>query len=123
MDLFNMNALACELCETLYGAKTDKIVQPESDEIRFYLRRGNRNFILVISANAKVPRIHLTKQKKQNPINAPAFCMLLRKHLSIGAIENIAILNNDRAIKIDFLCKSEMKDIKRFSIIVELISR
>ncbi|MDD7398511.1 MAG: NFACT RNA binding domain-containing protein [Firmicutes bacterium] len=123
MDLFNMNALACELCETLYGAKTDKIVQPESDEIRFYLRRGNRNFILVISANAKVPRIHLTKQKKQNPINAPAFCMLLRKHLSIGAIENISILNNDRAIKIDFLCKSEMKDFKRFSIIVELMSR
>ena len=118
-----MKALSKELNDSLEGAKTDKIVQPESDEIRFYLRRGNRNYILVISANAKVPRIHLTTQKKPNPINAPAFCMLLRKHLSVGAVERIGILNNDRAIKIDFLCKSEMKDYKRFSIIVELMSR
>ena len=62
MDLFTMNALAKELNDALSGAKTEKIVQPENDEIRFYLRNGNRNYILVVSANAKVPRIHLTAQ-------------------------------------------------------------
>lgn len=118
-----MNALAKELNDALSGAKTEKIVQPENDEIRFYLRNGNRNHILVVSANAKVPRIHLTAQKKQNPLNAPTFCMLLRKYLSVGAVEKVSILNNDRAIKIDFLCKSEMKDYKRYSLIVELMSR
>ena len=105
MDLFTLNALATELNENLYGAKIDKIVQPETDEIRLYLRRKNRNFVLVISANAKVPRIHLTSTKKANPANAPAFCMLLRKHLAVGAVEKVSVVNCDRIIKIDFMSK------------------
>ncbi len=123
MDLFTLNALATELNETLYGAKIDKIVQPEIDEIRFYLRRKNRNFVLVLSANAKVPRIHITQTKKTNPSNAPAFCMLLRKHLAVGAVEKVSIVNCDRIIKIDFICKSELKDFLNYSIIVELMGR
>ena len=123
MDLFTLNALATELNENLYGAKIDKIVQPETDEIRLYLRRKNRNFVLVISANAKVPRIHLTSTKKANPANAPAFCMLLRKHLAVGAVEKVSVVNCDRIIKIDFICKSELKDFLRYAIIVELMGR
>lgn len=37
-DLFALSALARELNDNLQGARIDKIQQPESDELRFFVR-------------------------------------------------------------------------------------
>ena len=74
-DFLALSALADELNAALKGARTDKIVQPETDEIRLYLRAGGRSRCLVASCNAGAPRIHLTETRKKNPVTAPNFCM------------------------------------------------
>ena len=78
-DLVALSALAEELNIALSGARIDKIVQPDPDELRFFLRNNGKNLCFCVSCNAGAPRIHITTSKKQNPITAPALCMLLRK--------------------------------------------
>ncbi len=122
-DLLTLNALAKELNTKIQGAKIEKIVQPEKDEIRFFLRVNNRNECLVISCNSQTPRCHLTNVKKENPINAPAFCMLLRKYLVGGTIESVCIFNADRIIQLKINARNEMKDICTYYLFIEIMSR
>lgn len=122
-DLFALSALANELNTALKGARIDKIQQPETDELRFYLRTGGKSRILVISCNAAAPRLHLTDFKKQSPKTAPNLCMLLRKHLSSASVESVSIYNADRIIQIKFSAKTEMRDDTEYYIFVELINR
>ena len=109
-DYLALDALANELNSTLKGARVDKIVQPEADEIRFFVRAGGRNECLVASCNAGAPRFHLTESRKANPVTAPNMCMLLRKYLSSAAIESISTFSNDRIIQTKFLARTEMRD-------------
>ncbi|HKL94127.1 MAG TPA: NFACT family protein, partial [Clostridia bacterium] len=122
-DLFVLNALASELNAHMSGGKIDKITQPEMDEVRFHIRKNGQNLCLVASCNAQAPRLNLTESKKQNPVNAPAFCMLLRKHLLGARIDKISIFNQDRTICIDFSSRTEMQDEARYKIYVELMNR
>lgn len=122
-DTLTLNALAKELNEILKGARIDKIYQPESDEVTFLLRAENQNKLLVISANPSVPRIYISNQKKDNPINAPAFCMLLRKHLTSSRIQSVELYSNDRIIKITCLAKNEMMDDVTIHLFFEYMGR
>lgn len=122
-DLFALNALAKELDVVLKGARIDKIQQPETDELRFFVRSQGKNLCLVISCNAGAPRIHLTSSKKQSPKIAPNLCMLLRKYLSSASIESVNIFNADRIIRIKFNAKTEMRDEAVFYLFVEIMNR
>ncbi len=118
-----LSALAAELVSALNGARIDKIVQPEADVVRFFLRAPGRNVCLVASCNAGAPRLHLTESKKANPVTAPNFCMLLRKHLSNGAVEDVSMYNDDRIIRIKFAARTEMRDNAEFYLFVEIMNR
>ena len=72
-DFLALSALADELDAKLKGARMDKIVQPEADEIRLHLRAGRKTVCLVASCNAGAPRLHITSERKQNPVTAPGF--------------------------------------------------
>ncbi len=122
-DVITLNAVARELNKTLSGGRIDKICQPEEDEITLLIRSGGANHTLVVSANPSHPRIHLTSQKKENSLVAPTFCMLLRKYLTGGNIVSIGLLNCDRAVRIEFEARNELKDSVRFSLIAELMGR
>ena len=109
-DTLSLHALAIELDNTLKGARIDKIYQPEMDEVTFLLRADNENKLLVISANPSVPRLYLSTQKKENPILAPSFCMLLRKYLTSARIQKVELFNCDRIIRFQLITKNEMMD-------------
>ena len=122
-DLVALSALASELNMAISGARVDKIVQPDPDELRFFLRNNGKNLCLCVSCNAGAPRIHLTNSKKQNPINAPSLCMLLRKHLQISTIESVGIFNNDRIVQVKFKARTEMKDDAVYYLFAEIMNR
>lgn len=122
-DLFTLSALANELDKTLAGGRIDKIQQPEEDELRFFVRAGGKTHCLCISANAGAPRFHLTASKKQNPEQAPAFLMLLRKHLAVSGIEKIGVFNNDRTLFIKFIARTEMRDNAEYYLFAEIMNR
>ncbi len=100
-DGLAIRAISRELNALLVDSRIDKIYQPEKDELVFSLRRPRGGTLrLVISANPKWARIHITEQRKPNPSQPTAFCMLLRKYLEGGKIKEIKQIGMERIIRI-----------------------
>ncbi len=122
-DGFVTHGIVRELKQLLTDGKVDKIHQPERDEITVSVRTREGLFRLVISAATANPRLHLTEISRQNPITAPLFCMILRKHLTGGRIKRISQIDFDRIIRIDIECYTEMGDLTEKSLVVEIMGK
>ena len=116
-------ALANELNSKLKGARVDKIQQPEKEEIVLTLRAERENVRLSLSSGANSPRINITSVNKENPISAPMFCMLLRKHLSGGRIVSIEQYGFERLIEINIECRDEMGFLCTRYLMVEIMGK
>lgn len=86
LDALCLTAVVGELKKTLEGGKIDKVYQPGRDEIVLAVRGAGENVKLLLSASPAGPRMHLTREVRENPAQPPMFCMLLRKHLVGGRI-------------------------------------
>ncbi|GKX66132.1 Rqc2 family fibronectin-binding protein [Inconstantimicrobium mannanitabidum] len=106
----------------LIGKKIDKVNQPEKDEIHLSIR-NMKKVKLLISASSSYPRMHLTKQTKPNPIQAPMFCMVLRKYLLGAKIVNIKQYNTDRFLSIDFEVTDELGFNSIYTLYIEIMGR
>lgn len=122
-DGITVNSLVEEFKHTILDGRIEKIYQPETDEIILNIRNNKVNYKLLISANSTYPKIHLTQNQKPNPQNAPAFCMLLRKHLSGSKIIDIKQPSLERIIEITFNCLDEMGYNVEKTLIVEIMGR
>ncbi len=116
-------ALADELNKKLSGARVDKIQQPEKEEIVFTLRADRDNLRLSLSSGANNPRINITSVTKENPIAAPMYCMLLRKHLSGARILHVKQYEFERLIELAFECRDEMGFLCTRYIIIEIMGK
>ena len=124
LDGITIRALALELSETLVGGKIDKINQPEKDEVLFTIRNNESNHRLLISANSANPRIYLAENyKKENPLKAPMFLMLLRKHLGGGRVLSIGQKDFDRNILIDIEAYDELRRLRTRTLSVEIMGK
>jgi len=113
-----------ELNDKLLEGRIDKIHQPEGDEILFQIRAKGQNHRLLLSSNSSYPRIHLLKSiKKENPVSAPMFCMVLRKHLQGGKITNISQPDFERIVKIEIESLNEMGDKSAKTLIIEIMGK
>lgn len=122
MDGLMVYALTQEL-SMLQGARINKIHQPTADEIVMHIRTGGTSVKLLLSANPTYPRLHLTKASYQNPLDAPMFCMLLRKYCEGGIIEQVSQVGIERILKLDVKHRDELGDLSIRSIIVEIMGR
>lgn len=122
-DGFVTHSIVDELKNILLFGKVDKIYQPEKDELTLSVRTHDGTRRLLLSAATSNPRLHLTEQSRQNPINAPLFCMILRKHLTGGKIVAITQQGFDRVVKLDIECYTEMGDLTQKSLIIEVMGR
>jgi len=116
-------ALVKELNDTILDGRINKIAQPEEDELLFTIKRNDGNKRLLISASASLPLIYLTDVNKPSPAQAPAFCMLLRKHLSGARIIKISQPLLERVIHIDLEHRDELGDLCTKTIIIELMGK
>lgn len=82
LDAICLTAVLEELRKVLEGGRIDKVYQPSRDEIVLAVRGAGENVKLLLSASPNGPRLHLTKEVRENPAQPPMFCMLLRKHLT-----------------------------------------
>ncbi|MPM51836.1 putative protein YloA [bioreactor metagenome] len=69
------------------------------------------------------PRVHITEIKKDNPITAPMFSMVMRKHVAGGRILDIRQPNFERIIVIDVESMNEMGDLGVKHIITEIMGK
>lgn len=123
-DGITVSNIVYELNKTLADGRISKIAQPEKDELQLTVKAvGRTNYRLMISANASLPLIYITDENKQSPLNAPGFCMLLRKHLSGAKITGITQFGMERVINFEFEHLDELGDLCRKNLIVELMGK
>ena len=122
MDGLNLAASAAE-CRRIAGGRVDKIQQPEKDELVLLLRCGGENLRLLISASPEHCRMQLTGLKKENPIDAPAFCMLLRKRLTGGRIAYVEQPKLDRVVNIGIETQNDLGDNVTYVLSAEIMGK
>ncbi|MCD8391426.1 MAG: NFACT family protein [Firmicutes bacterium] len=123
LDALAIKCLTNEISALAYGARIDKISQPEKDEIVLGIRTRTDNYKLVLSASSAHPRAHFTDRAKRNPKTAPMFCMLLRKHLSGGKIIGVAQPDLERVINSSVESYDELGNLTVKHLIAEIMGR
>ena len=121
-DGFVISNLVSELSDKLVGGRIMKISQPEKDELVLTIKNYDQ-YKVFISASAGLPLIYLTEQSKANPMTAPNFCMLLRKHLNSARILSITQPDFERIIQFEIEHLDELGDVCRKYLIVEIMGK
>ena len=123
LDGITCQLLADDLNNVLSGARIDKIFMPDRNSVVLHIRTAGGVKKLLISADPSLPRIMITEDVKDNPALPPSFCMLLRKYLSGARIASITDPGYERVIEINCSNTDELRDVKNYRLIVELMGR
>lgn len=122
-DGSTIHELAYELNNELSGCKINKIAQPENEELLLTIKGNGKTNRLLISSNASLPLIYLTSTRKESPMQAPNFCMVLRKYINNGTIKSITQVDFERVIKIEIEHLDELKDLSTKFLYVEIMGK
>ena len=112
-----------DMKEKLIDGRIYKIYQPEKDELNIVIKNNRENYRLLMSADASLPLIYFQQSAKENPMTAPNFCMLLRKHIANGRIVGISQPSLERIIRFEIEHLDELGDLCRKSLIVEIMGK
>ena len=109
--------------QNIIGSKIDKIHEPDRNTVILGLYFQGNNYALNICIDAHNCRLNLTKHSKINPLVAPNFCMLLRKHLVGGRIIDISMQGLERVVDIQIETINEFNEIEVKTLIIELMGK
>lgn len=122
LDGLVLHAIVHEL-QMCVGGRINKIHQPTENDVIMHIRAQGQNVKLLLSANPTYPRVQITEQSSLNPMDAPMFCMLLRKHCESGVIEAVEQIGMERVIRLQIRHRDELGDMSTKQIIVEIMGR
>ena len=114
--------LAKELNDLLAGGRIQKVAQPEKDELVLTIKQYDV-YKLFLSADASLPLVYLTETTKPNPLTAPNFCMLLRKHFNSARIVSITQPGLERSLDIKIEHLDELGDLTVKHLIIEIMGK
>lgn len=100
-DSLMLYACLPELLSELQGGQIQDIRQPHPPEVRLEVRHRGRTHHLLLSADVRFGRAHLTAHRAPNAPVPPAFCMALRKHLEGTYVRDIRQRGRDRILEIE----------------------
>ena len=104
--------------QDLVGGKIDK------DIVLLHIHAPNAGRVkLMLCIHAENGRIQTVSKNFENPETAPAFCMLLRKHLIGCRIVSIEQPGLNRIAVFSLSGKNEFYDVVQMRLIVELMGR
>lgn len=112
-----------DLKEKLTGGRIYKIYQPENDELNIVIKNNKDSYRLMLSADASLPLIYILGLSKENPMSAPNFCMLLRKHIGNGRIIDVMQPGFERIVEFTIEHLDEMGDGCRKKLIIEIMGK
>lgn len=118
-----LKQVTSELESCLIGGKINKVYEPNNNEIILGIYSGGKNYALLCNISSNSYRIHLTTTSKPNPLNAPNFCMLLRKHLVGARIKSISTPSLERIVKIELEAYNELNDLLTKTLVIELMGK
>lgn len=123
LDGITCQLLADDLNNKLSGSRIDKIFMPDRHSVVLHIRTQSGIRKLLICADPSLPRVMLTEDVKDNPALPPSFCMLLRKYLAGARITSVTDPGYERVIEFNCTNTDELRDIKDYRLIVELMGR
>ena len=109
--------------KNIIGLKVDKVFEPDKNAITLGLYGRNLNLSLLLCISSSNCRIHLTTHNQKNPLTAPNFCMLLRKHLIGLKIKNIYTVDLERIVFIDLENNENPNKPIQKKLIIELMGK
>ena len=112
-----------DMKDRLTGGRIYKIYQPEADEINLVVKNNGTTYRVMLNASATLPLVYFLDENKKNPMTAPNFCMLLRKHIGNGRITGVSQPDFERIIVLDIEHLDEMGDICSKKLIIELMGK
>lgn len=126
-DGITVAGLCRELQQTLAGGRIYKIAQTDRNELVLTIRsaadRGGGQLRLYLCSDPSLPLVYLTRTSRQAPLQAPAFCMLLRKHLQNGRILSVGQPGLERVLRITVEHRNEMGDLCTHVLVVEIMGK
>lgn len=121
-DGFTLKAVIQELNSCLMNGKITKIYQPLPEEIILGIYCNGTNYALSLNVST-LYSLHLTTTSKPNPLSAPNFCMLLRKHLIGFKVKTISMPGLERIVILELEGYNELNDLVTYKLIVELMGK
>ena len=109
--------------QVLRSGRIDKINMPNNYDVVFTIKQGRLVFNLLISCNPSYARMHLIKNKPENPATPYAFLMNLRKYLLGGAILSIEQIPNERVIKIQIKSTTQLFYEEIYTLYAEIMGK
>lgn len=86
----------------------------------FHTKTDKQKLLIALDNYA---RVHLTSQNFENPLNAPAFCMHLRKYLNGARLKSIIQPPYERILELNFSVLNELRDTVNFKVIAEIMGK
>ncbi len=122
-DACMMRAVLREYTDTFDGARIEKVVMPQNDEVDLLIRVGQHSGRLIFNVGPNAPRMQLSCRSKENPKVPPMFCMFLRKKLSGGRILRAYQWGFDRIACFDISATDEMGFLKTYTLVCEIMGK
>ena len=118
-----VSSIIKEINDACNGGRCIKIQQPEAELITLTVKGFKGQTKIYISVSASLPIVYIADTLPVAPLHAPAFCMLLRKHLGNGRFICVKQPGFDRIFDFVFEHMDEMGDISERHLIVEIMGR
>lgn len=115
-----------EFKKEIIDSRIIKILEPKKNTLEISLKTSNKILVLKISTLPNCPFMILCDEKDKAPYHAPAFTMLLKKHIVGGAIMNIKQLGDDnyeRIVQYEIKNITDLGDIEKYYLYVELMGK
>jgi predicted ribosome quality control (RQC) complex YloA/Tae2 family protein len=104
-----------ELGGLLENTRVERVYQGRGGGLIVLLGRGRQQFILLISADRAMPRLHLISAKPLAEDPPHGFILYLRSHLSGARVIGVGLMDRDRVVEIRVT-----KNGKKYRILFEL---
>lgn len=112
-----------ELENKLAGGRIERIYQPGKIELVVLVYKPGSRQKLLLSADPKNARVHLTTAARENPSAPPLFCMVLRKHLEGGRITGFFQPGLERVLVIKIESRDELGFLAEKHLICEIMGK
>ena len=102
MEFQTLSVVIAEASSLVLGARVDRVYESDARDIIMIVRNAGRRFVLLISPDRSLPRIHLLSRKPAAGPSLHPFTLYLRSRITGGRLKKIGILNRDRIIEMLF---------------------
>lgn len=103
MNFHVLSLVVEELSALLTNARVERVYQGKDGGLVLLLHRERNKFILLLSPDRALPRLHLLSAKPPARDQPHGFILFLRSRVSGARVSGIRLLNQDRVVEIRFV--------------------